>query len=141
MGVFAASWIAFALFLILSPPGATSPALATFYGTLTATSAVLGIVALSGKPMIAILLFMATARFLFNSFHEAGLGDWTALVTSIIGLILGAFSVYGGLAFLLEDVRQKTVLPVFRRGSAKVSLEGDLYDQMERVHREAGIRQ
>ncbi len=141
MGIFSASWVAYALFALISPPGATSAAMGVFFAMLTGTIIVLGIVAIGGKPMLAFLLFLAALRSLFTVFHQAGLGDWAPLGTSVIGLILGAFSLYGGLAFLLEDVRQETILPVFRRATAKTSLEGDLHDQIERIHREAGVRQ
>ena len=49
-------------------------------------------------------------------------------------------AVYGGIAFLLEDVRQETVLPVFRRGSSKESIEGNLQDQLRGLAGEAGVR-
>jgi hypothetical protein len=39
---------------------------------------------------------------------------------------------YGGLAFLLEDVHKDAVLPVFRLGLSKEAVEGD---------DEAGVRQ
>jgi len=47
---------------------------------------------------------------------------------------------YGGLAFLLEDVRKEALLPVFRRGESKDSLEGDLASQLRRLGDEAGVR-
>ena len=40
-----------------------------------------------------------------------------------------------------EDVMQKTVLPLFRRGSSKESIEGTLQDQLRGVGQEAGVRQ
>lgn len=49
-------------------------------------------------------------------------------------------SIYCGLAFLMEDVNQRTILPLLRRGTARQSLEGDLGDQFQRIEREAGVR-
>jgi len=47
---------------------------------------------------------------------------------------------YGGLAFLLEDVQRRQVLPVFRRGSSRESIEGDLHAQLRELADEAGVR-
>src|SRR3954447_6785670 len=43
-------------------------------------------------------------------------------------------------AFALEDARQGEVLPLFRRGAAAESFEG-YRPQLERLEREAGVRQ
>jgi hypothetical protein len=48
--------------------------------------------------------------------------------------------VYGGLALLLEDGAQRTVLPLGRRDRARTSLEGDLGHQIEQAESEPGIR-
>ena len=76
----------------------------------------------------------------------AGAYEWGApksLNTIGAWIALGIFvvAVYGGLAFLLEDVRQEMVLPVFRRGTSKESIEGNLNDQLRGVGQEAGVRQ
>ena len=46
----------------------------------------------------------------------------------------------GGLAFLLEDVLGGQVLPVFRRGASKESIEGGLDTQLAGLADEAGVR-
>jgi hypothetical protein len=38
-------------------------------------------------------------------------------------------------------VRKESILPVFRRVSARASLEGDLTEQFRRIADEAGVRQ
>lgn len=48
---------------------------------------------------------------------------------------------YGGLAFGLEDVQQRTVLPLFRRGAARDAIEGSLEEQLRGLATEAGVRQ
>jgi hypothetical protein len=57
-----------------------------------------------------------------------------------IGLPLGAFALHGGLALLLEDSAQRTILPIGRRVRATSSLEADIGGQLEQAEREAGIR-
>lgn len=48
---------------------------------------------------------------------------------------------YAGIAFLLEDLRGSSVLPVLRRGAARDSFEGDLSEQLRRAGGEAGVRE
>jgi hypothetical protein len=54
--------------------------------------------------------------------------------------VISALALYGGLAFLLEDLRGEPVLPVFRRGEARTSFEAGLADQLDRLDNEAGVR-
>ena len=142
MGIFAASWVAYALFLLTSPPGATSRAIGVFMAMECAVILELGVVALRGKPLLAILLLLAMIRSLFGALQQF---DPTVhiypLVASAIGTLLGAFSLYGGIAFLMEDVNRRTILPLFRRGAARAALEGDLGTQVRRITHEAGVRQ
>ena len=45
------------------------------------------------------------------------------------------------MALLLEDAKRRTVLPLFRRGAARMAVESHLGDQVQSIEREAGIRQ
>jgi hypothetical protein len=53
---------------------------------------------------------------------------------------LVVFALYGGLALLLEDGAQRTVLPLSRCGRARSSLEGDFGSQIARAAQEPDIR-
>ena len=90
---------------------------------------------------LSILLFLAAARFAFASAVQFGGPEALNTVSGILGLVTGLFAFYGGLALLLEDVKQRTVLPMFRRGPAKQSIEGSLADQLQHLEGEAGVRQ
>lgn len=57
----------------------------------------------------------------------------------LFGLLLAAFALYGGLALLLEEGRQRSVLPMGRRGLAKTSLDGDLQHQVRTASQEPGV--
>ncbi|MES1248844.1 MAG: hypothetical protein ABUS54_14350, partial [Actinomycetota bacterium] len=57
-----------------------------------------------------------------------------------LGVVVFVLAMYGGLAFLLEDVRKEAVLPVFWRGSSQESLAGDLASQLADLGDEAGVR-
>src|SRR5437868_4919172 len=70
MGIFAASWVAYALFLLTSPPGATSRAIGVFMAMECAVILELGVVALRGKPLLAILLLLAMIRSLFGALQQ-----------------------------------------------------------------------
>ena len=59
----------------------------------------------------------------------------------VLAVVICAIALYGGIALLIEDVRQETVLPLGRVGASKRSLEGDLGEQLARLDKEAGVRQ
>ncbi|MFJ8768797.1 acetate uptake transporter family protein [Streptomyces clavifer] len=56
------------------------------------------------------------------------------------GIGIGAYALYSGLALLVEDGKQRTVLPLFRRGAARTSIEGGLREQLTAAQQEAGVR-
>jgi len=45
------------------------------------------------------------------------------------------------LALEIEDIRHRTVLPVGRWGSGARAIGGNLLDEIEKVQREAGVRE
>jgi hypothetical protein len=67
-------------------------------------------------------------------------GEHLETVSGWIGVPLVVFALYGGLALLLEDGAQRTVLPLGRRGRARSPLEGDLGSQIARAEQEPDIR-
>jgi len=104
-------------------------------------SAILALAAVPSKPMFSAILGLASARFVATGLYEATGAHALAVVAGAIGLALVPAALYGGAALLIEDVRQRTVLPVFRRGPARRSIEGGLWEQLARLGREAGVRQ
>lgn len=141
MGIFGSGWIALAISFLLAGPNAKTPSLGIFMIMDALAVLSLAIVAISGKPLLSILLFFAAARFLLTSIVQFGAAPVLNIPAGVLGLITGAFALYGGLALLLEDVKQRTVLPMFRRGPARQSIEGSLQDQLEHLEHEAGVRQ
>ena len=108
-----AAWTATALTVLRTPPGGTSTSLGIFLLTLAATMLVLSAGALRSKPLFGVLLMLGACRFGLTGMYEAGIGGTvTELASGWIGVPLVAFSMYGGLALLLEDGAQRTVLPV-----------------------------
>jgi hypothetical protein len=95
---------------------------------------------LKAKPLFGILLVAGAARFALTGVYQAtGFSAWQS-TAGWIGPPLAAFSLYAGLALLLEDGANRTVLPLGRRGRARSSLEGDIGNQIEHAEREAGVR-
>ena len=138
MGIFSASWGVFGTLWLVMGPG-QSPELGVFTVMVTAAILCLAVVGWRGKPLLASLLLVAAGRDGFLVAYH--LGRKSALTgAGWCGLVLVPLSIYCGLAFLMEDVNQRTILPLLRRGAARQSLEGDLSDQLQRIEREAGVR-
>jgi hypothetical protein len=141
MGIFGSGWVTLAISFLLAGLTSRSTTIGMFM-TLDALAVIsLAIASISPKPLLGILLFLAAARFALAGAVQFGGPESLKEPTGILGLVTGGFAFYGGLALLLEDVKQRTVLPIFRRGPAKQSIEGTLADQLQHLQGEAGVRQ
>jgi succinate-acetate transporter protein len=138
--VLGASWAATALVTLSTPAGGQSPSLGIFLLILATIMLVLLTGAVESKPLFAVLLGIGACRFALTGVFQLTGAPLIETVAGWIGVPLAGFSLYGGLALLLEDGRQQTVLPLGRRGRARASLEGDLASQIEHAEREAGVR-
>jgi succinate-acetate transporter protein len=140
LGLFSMSWAAMAsVTLEVSAP--TVPALGVLLLGLAAVMVALGIASLAGKPVFSVVLVLACARFLTTAVYELQGDTVWERAAGWLGLPLSAAALYLGLALLLEDLQHQTVLPLFRRGAARTSLESHLGDQVSFIEREAGVRQ
>jgi succinate-acetate transporter protein len=109
--------------------------------SLAAVMVALGIASLAGKPVFSVVLMLACARFVMSGIYELDGGTGWERIAGWLGLPLSLAALYLGLALLLEDLQHETVLPLFRRGAARMSLESHLGDQVASIEREAGVRQ
>jgi hypothetical protein len=141
LGLFSTSWLAVGLVYLTGTPGELSRALGLFDFGFALTVGVLAGAAMLGKPLIGTIMLVAGTRAALAGAYEFGASKTVNTVGAWCALAVFVVAVYGGLAFLLEDVRQETVLPVFRRGSSKESIEGNLQDQLRGIGQEAGVRQ
>lgn len=140
MGLLAGSWGMIALLLLLSPPGATSPALAWLLVLAGATLCVPAFAASQSKVLAGAVNLMTAIRFWVTAVYEWGAShDWETAAAGV-GIALGVLAVYAALAFELEDQRRATVLPTFRRKSGIVAMTGDLAAQVNHAQNEAGVR-
>jgi succinate-acetate transporter protein len=137
-----AAWAGTALLLITGSTADRSPALGVFLLTMAVNMIALASGAMRTKPAFAALLLVGASRFVLTGVYQVAQGgsNATERISGWIGLPLAVFALYGGLALLLEDAAQRTILPIGRRGRAKSSIEGDISHQIEQAEREAGIR-
>lgn len=141
MGIFSASWVVQGVLLTKGNPEAPSAAMGIFLLLLASFLAILAFVTFASKPLLGVLLIIALLRSIGASLIQFGIRGAVASITAGLGLLITLFSIYGGLGFLLEDVKQRPLAMTFRRGQAKAAMEGDLQHQLKRVATEAGVRQ
>lgn len=141
MGVLAGTWLCVGLVLYTSAPGATSHPL----GVLLLMSALAMLVpaaaSASGKLVPMAVLLTTALRFATSGLFElTDSGVWKN-VTGIVGLVLAGVAVYAAAAMALEDAERRTVLPVGRRRAGARSVGGNFDEQLQRIEREAGVRE
>jgi succinate-acetate transporter protein len=118
MGVLSGTWAVIGLVLFTARPGSTSDALGV---ALVGAGAALAVPALSatGKLVAAAVLGTASVRFAVTGVAQlTGSTGWED-TAGMIGLLLAVLALYAATAFALEDVQQRAVLPVFRRGRGR----------------------
>jgi succinate-acetate transporter protein len=140
LGLFSSSWLTIGLALILGPPGSTSAALGFYLVGFAAAVGTLGVLGLSGKPLLSLILALSTTRAIIDALYEFSGTIGIGRVAGYVAAAIAAAAWYAGTAMVLEDVRGTTVLPVFRRGSSRTAIEGGLGDQLGGVDSEAGVR-
>jgi succinate-acetate transporter protein len=141
MGLLAGTWLSIGLVTITSPPDSTSDALGLFLLLAGAAMCVPAVASATGKLVPAALLATTAARFATTGIYQlTASGTWED-TAGVIGLFLCGLAVYASLAMALEDVRRSTILPLGRIGAGRESVGGTLGGQVERIEREAGVRE
>lgn len=139
MGMLAGTWAAVTLVTLHSPPGADSGGLGL---VLLASAAVLLVPAAAAlaKPVAATVMVLSAIRFAVTALaHLTGSDDWQSAAGGT-GLVLAAVSLYAALAFELEGVHHRAVLPLARRGDASKAVGGGAREQFADLAREPGVR-
>jgi succinate-acetate transporter protein len=140
LGLFAGSWFVGGLATMQAKPGVLDPALGYFLIAFTVVVLLLAGAAILGKPLIAVLLAVSAVRGLLSAAYELGAGPRWNHIGGWLALAIFVIAMYGGIAFLLEDARGRTVLPLARRGGSREAVEGSLSDQLRGLEDEAGVR-
>jgi len=140
MSILALSWLAMGLVTATTQPGGRSAALGLLLLLSSVAIALTGVTAATTKFVMALVLWTAGVRFLLTAvFHLSGGEAWKT-ASGVLGLALTVLAVYAAWASELEDATGKTVLPTGRRGKGLIALHGSLYEQVQDVSTEAGVR-
>ncbi|MDH6228459.1 MULTISPECIES: GPR1/FUN34/YaaH family transporter [Streptomyces] len=140
MAVLSGTWLSLGLIMLSSPPGSTSKAAGLLL--LLAALALWAPIAAAGtaKLVASLVLVVASLRFAATGVHELSAAEAWKHVAGVIGLVLTAVALYAAFALVLEDQRQRTVLPTWRRGKGAEALTGDRQSRTGQVTGEAGVR-
>ena len=140
LGIFSFAWLATSIVVYTTAPDMTSGALGMFDVILAVILVLLGVSAMLGKPLLATVILLASARYGLNAAFELTGSAAIQTTSGYLGLLIALVSLYGGIAFGLEDLQHRTVLPLGRRGEARQAFQGDLGEQVGPVESEAGVR-
>jgi succinate-acetate transporter protein len=141
MGILAGSWLSIGLIQLTSSPGATSDPLGLFLLLAAVAMAVPTAAAATGKLVAVAVLGTTVLRFATTGLYQlTASGTWED-IAGVVGVVLAAVAVYAAAAMAIEDAKRQTVLPLGRRGPGAESLAGNFDDQLERLEREAGVRE
>lgn len=142
LGLFTTSWLALGFALLFSPhPAATSVTEGFFLLGFSGAVASLGLIAASAKPLIAFILSLSATRAILDGLYQVTGTPGLATAAGIVAAVICGVAWYAGTAFAYEDVRQRPLLPVLRRGPATAAMHGGLDAQVARTAHEAGVRQ
>ncbi|CAA9424362.1 MAG: hypothetical protein AVDCRST_MAG03-2775 [uncultured Rubrobacteraceae bacterium] len=140
MALISSSWLANGLIDLSTPPASTSATQGLLALALAAILLLVAGGAVFGKPLLGLVIALASARFALNGIYEMTGAPGFETTSGIIGCVIAAIALYGGLALGLEDLQGRAVLPIGRRGAARRAFEGDLGEQVGPVESEAGVR-
>jgi uncharacterized protein len=141
MGVLAGTWLSVALVGLTGEPGSTSDPLGLLLLLAGLAMLVPAAASATGKLVPAAVLVTTAARFETTGAYELTASESWETIAGLVGLVLCGVAVYAAAGMALEDATRRTVLPLGRRGPGAESLEGNLGDQLERIEREAGVRE
>jgi uncharacterized protein len=136
----ATSWLGLGVVLVGSPPGETSSAVGVYVLAVAAALLIFGILSFKGKVILGVAMLVAAPRYALLGLYELTGTIALSKASGVLGLVLVVIATYGGVALLLEDTAQRTIWPIARRGVSRLSLEGDIHDQLDRLAREPGVR-
>jgi len=115
MGVLSGAWLGTALVWLSTPARSTSGALGLLLLAVAGLLAASAAAAASGKLVPAGVFLLAALRFALSGIHQlSGSSVWEN-VTGVVGLAVLALAGYTMIAAVLEDARDRTVLPLGRR--------------------------
>ncbi|HEX8977896.1 MAG TPA: hypothetical protein VF781_15430 [Solirubrobacteraceae bacterium] len=141
VGVLATTWLALGVVHIVSRPGAVSAALGLLLLGAGAMLALSAAVIAGAKPLPAGVFLAAALRFLLAALYElSAVGFWQD-VAGVLGLVITAVAAYCVLAFELEGLHHRPVLPTLRRSLGRPAPIGARVEHLGAYAQEPGVRE
>jgi succinate-acetate transporter protein len=141
MGLLSGIWAVVGLVTFTGRPGVTSDALGLFLLFAGIAMWAPASSAATSKLVPALVLSTAGLRFLVTGVYQLTSNEIWEDTAGVIGLILACFAVYAAYAVEFEDVLQRSVLPLGRRGEGEMAMKGTYAHQIGNVTHEPGVRQ
>lgn len=139
MGMLAAIWFTVGIIKAFSLPGSRSQALGLFLFLMGTALLIPAVTAGLGKLLTAGVFVLTAVRLIVTGVYEYQGGTTWMTVAGWLGVALCVVALYAALAFEVEDMRRRTVLPTLRRGAARHAMS-DAAPDVDALHREAGVR-
>lgn len=140
LGLIAFSWLGASLVTYTSGPDPTSAAFGVLDLAIAVILLLLGTIGLLSKPVLSAVILLAFFRYGLNGFYELTASLTAQTASGVVGCVIFAAALYGGLALGLEDVRHRTVLRFGRRGEEREAIEGGIGEQVGPIEKEVGVR-
>ena len=141
VGVLSASWLAIALIHIASGGAHRSAALGLMLLAAGGILVLSGLVTASTKPLPSAVFAVVGIRFLLDGVYELGASPSFSTAAGIAGLVVVALAAYSVVAFDLEGIAHRTILPTFRLGRGRAALTGAPTAALDDVVHEPSVRQ
>ncbi len=138
MGVFAGSWLAYALVMGTGAHGGPE-VLGVFNLAFLCFGALMAAVT-RPKRALWLVLMVSLPRWAATGIGGLTGTEWLTQTAGTLGILVALVSTYAAFALMLEDMRSEEVLPIGRSGPAHHALEGDLAVQLRNIERQAGVR-
>lgn len=141
MGLLSGIWASVALVTLSAKPGSSSDVLGLFLliGGLAMWAPASA--AIAAKLVPALVLMTAGLRFIVTGVYQlTGNENWEN-TAGVIGLILAALALYAAYAAEFEDVLERSLLTLGRRGKGELALKGVYAQQIADLTHEPGVRQ
>lgn len=132
-------WLTVGLLHVTSVPGARSKTLGLFLFVL-GTALLIPAAASVGKLLATIVLALTAVRVVVTGVYQFDGGAAWRSAAGSLGVALCVIALYAALAFELEDMRHRTVLPTLRRDAGLRAITAAAPDASRQVGREAGAR-
>ena len=142
MAFLAGTWAVLGLSWHLSPAAAAtlSPAVGVLLVVAAAGILVPTAASIPGKATLTTVMVAAAARLALTGAYEFGAGPWAKTAGGWVGIATAALAWYAALAFELEGVHHRQVLPTFRLGPAKNTMSETFAAEADGALHDAGVR-